>query len=264
MKSSQGIILSAKRAFRAFSRIRTKYTRPIDKNNRTLGGLIAYNEYGGYLTPISSHRRPAVKKILKGKVFEPKSIVFMRENCGSGDIIHAGAFFGDFLPGLSDALSHGAELWAFEPNPENFRCAEITVLINDLKNVRLFNYGLGAESMTAKMQIESEFGVSLGGGSMMVEDKITNGTVDVRIEKIDDIIPEERTVSILHLDVEGYEKEALAGAMKTIKRNKPILLLEDSKNAIESEWFAKNILSLGYEIKGKIHANTLLKVTKTN
>jgi hypothetical protein len=64
----------------------------------------------------------------------------------------------------------------------------------------------------------------------------------------------ERHVSIIQLDVEGFEQPALMGAMETIKRCKPILILE---NCPEPDWLAENILSLGYRISGNLHKNTV-------
>src|SRR5438046_4458528 len=95
-----------------------------------LSCFIASNEYGMYCIPQSSSDRPASKAVLASKVWEPKTIQFIRENCGTGDVVHAGMYFGDFLPGISKALAPGALLWGFEPNPENFECARCTSLLN--------------------------------------------------------------------------------------------------------------------------------------
>lgn len=237
-----------------------RVTEPKKNSIEVLGGVIAYNKYGGYFTPLSSLHRPAVQEILKGDVFEPETIKFIIRNGGHGDIVHAGTFFGDFLPGISSSLSDECKVWAFEPNPENFRCAQITCLINNLGNVELFNSGLGIKKSTANMLVELESGYKLGGASKILKETEKGKTIDVEINSIDDIIPKERSVSIIQLDVEGYEKEALIGGLRTINRCKPILILEDNNKIIETNWFAENILSLGYEINHKIHANTLLTI----
>lgn len=85
--------------------------------------IISHNEYGKYCVPKSSSIRPAARKILSGEVYEPETIEFMRVNCGDGDVVHAGAYFGDFLPALSAGMSAGGKVWAFEPNFENYYCA---------------------------------------------------------------------------------------------------------------------------------------------
>ena len=123
---------------------RTSPTQPKPgKGLDCLAGMIAYNKFGGYCLPLDSIQRPALQATLRGIVWEEQTVEFMRKNSRGGDIIHAGTYFGDFLPGLSQACDKGAVIWAFEPNPQNHRCAEITCLINGLLNVNLHNVGLG-------------------------------------------------------------------------------------------------------------------------
>ena len=235
-----------------------KFTYPISKQKFGLNGQIAYNMYGGYFVPISSQHRPAAQKILKGDIYEPNTIEFIRKNCSDGDIIHAGTYFGDFLPGISKKTSKNFKIWAFEPNVENYKCAQITILINDLDNIQLFNAGLGSSTSKVKMRVKKKDGTSLGGSSFVIDTKSNDGTIDIDIVRIDDVIPAQSNISIIQLDIEGYEKNALKGALETIKRCKPILILEDNNNIISSDWFKKNILEIGYKIDSNIHNNTVL------
>ncbi len=221
---------------------------------------IAYNKYGAYCTPISSMHRIAVQQVLKGDIYEPDTIEYMRSNCSDGDIIHAGTFFGDFLPALSSALPEGSKIWAFEPNPENYRCAEITLKLNQINNVKLINAGLGSETAKAKMQVANSSGQAMGGASKITNDSEGGKFEDIQIEAIDNIIPSNRKISILQLDVEGFEKQALEGALNTIKRCKPLIILEDNDQIIETEWFARNILSIGYHFDGMLHHNTVFRI----
>src|SRR5882672_2138462 len=110
-------------------------TNEFGSGDRVLQCRVSYNKYGGYCVPSSSVHRPAAQKILSGDVWEPDTIEFMVNHVGDGDIVHAGAYFGDFIPALSQACKPSAKLWTFEPNPENYRCALITIEINGLRNV---------------------------------------------------------------------------------------------------------------------------------
>lgn len=213
--------------------------------------IVAYNEYGGYCVPQSSSHRPAVKKILSSQVHEPDTIKYLMSNCGDGDIVHAGTFFGDFLPALSQACSPTAKIWAFEPNPENYKCARITTYINDLNNIELINAGLGERQNMQPMLTINKDGRGRGGASKILpndnnygSDRITN----IQIVTIDETIPQDRNVSIIQLDVEGYEKQALSGGLQTIRRCLPIIVVEVLKKStlLESNWFSDNILALGY------------------
>ncbi|ELR96285.1 FkbM family methyltransferase [Gloeocapsa sp. PCC 73106] len=233
-------------------RSKAKLSKPYYSSNNTLSCTIAYNKFGGYCIPRSSIHRPAAQKILKGDIHEKETIEFMTSKCGQGDIVHAGTFYGDFLPALSAACSPTAKVWAFEPNPESYRCASITIMINNLSNINLINAGLGSTKNFATLVTKDHRGVNLGGGSTIQElnsSEVDRGAITVPIVTLDEILPEDRQVSVIQLDVEGYEKQALAGAMKTIQRCLPIIILE---TVPEDSWMSENILSLGYSFNGKV------------
>jgi hypothetical protein len=83
----------------------------------------------------------------------------------------------------------------------------------------------------------------------------------VKIVAIDEVIPADRKISVLHLDVEGYEQQALTGALATIRRNRPFLILETMPS---DEWFARNLKPLGYRVDRVIPPhNTLLVPTRS-
>lgn len=220
---------------------------------------VAYNKYGAYCLPVSSQHRTLNQKILKGQVFEPDTIAFMVENAKEGDIVHAGTFFGDFLPAISRGVSEKAKIWAFEPNPESYRCAQITMMLNDIQNVSFLQGGLGETPSKMNLTNKDKKGVRLGGSSTIgVQNKEEGTTEQIDILSIDVSIPKDRIITILQLDVEGFEKQALMGALETIKRCKPILILEDDHGFTKSEWFRDNILSLNYKIAHKLHYNQVI------
>ena len=54
-------------------------------------------------------------------------------------------------------------MWAFEPNSESHRCAEVTLLLNRIDNVRLRNAGLGAAAGESLVQVANKNGRAVGG-----------------------------------------------------------------------------------------------------
>jgi FkbM family methyltransferase len=223
---------------------------------------IASNRLGTYCVPASSADRPAARAVLRGKVYERETLAFMAANCGDKDIVHAGTFFGDFLPALSTALAPHARVWAFEPNSESFRCAEITLLLNRINNVDMRNAGLGAASAPSYVLTANFLGRVLGGTSRIVS-QVRDGAVaePVEIVAIDDVVPPHREVGILQLDIEGYEQHALTGAFGTMRRCRPILILEQQPrhSFLDGEWFEDNILSMGYELAQTMHLNRVYR-----
>jgi FkbM family methyltransferase len=220
---------------------------------------VGYNRYGAYCVPLSSRHRPAATMILKGEIYEPNTIEFMRAHCATGDIVHAGTYFGDFLPGLSQACR--GKIWAFEPNLENYRCARITMLLNDLNNVELCRAGLGSARETRALLTADPDGLARGGSSTFVTGPaMPEGRIEmVPMVTIDEAVPPDRPVSIIQLDLEGFELPALEGALKTIVRCRPVILLEvlADSNLFSDEWFTNNVLKPGYRMTGTIHGNAV-------
>lgn len=222
---------------------------------------VAYNKYGGYCVPRASRRRPAARAILSGKVWESETIAFMIASCADGDVVHAGAFFGDFLPALSKGVAPNATVWAFEPNLESYRCARITLEINDLNNVVLSNAGLGAKRGTLFLQTRDRNDRALGGASRVIAGETSEAVrgEETQIRTIDETVGKRRKVSIIQLDVEGYEKEALSGGLRTIRKWRPILIFEIRPTSAlpDSKWFAERILELGYRRIENVHSNAV-------
>ena len=161
--------------------------------------------------------------ILSGLVHEPDTIRFIIAHCRSGDVVHAGAYFGDFLPACH-ALLRQRQALAFEPDAEHHFCASITVKINACRNIELTNAALGARESSGRLAIADESGRSFGGAKRLVTDSTSveelrveghaigpDSITTVRVVSVDDIVSSDRHVLVLHLDVERHEQQALSG-----------------------------------------------------
>lgn len=224
---------------------------------------IEHNSFGTYCVPEESKWRPAARKIRLGHVYESSTLSFIESRRPSGDVVHAGAYFGDFLPALSQFCESGEIVWAFEPNPTNFSCASATIALNRLDNVRLFESGLGSSHSTGLLVTTDQAGVSLGGASSVSVDENSPGTgVEISIVRLDDVVSEDRVVGLLQLDVEGFEQYALEGALQLISRCRPMLIIEvnPGDNFVDSGWFSMNIRSLGYRETANLHGNRVFEV----
>lgn len=251
-----------------------KFGRDIQRE--ILDVTICENEFGKYCVPNNTIQEGVGRIVKKGVVYEGCTVRFIRDNCEGKDVIHAGSFFGDMLPALSEKANH---LWAFEPVKENFRCSQITKILNDLKNVTLVNCALGSENQKSKIQIKRLSGESLG-GCCSIERRVKKAEAEsIKIIRLDDFLKttNSKEVSIIHLDIEGFEEKALKGSLETIQSSYPILILEAIEDQkynesliLESKWFKENIFTLGYELadfdgvmgdsgyKGRVHGNVVL------
>ena len=216
----------------------------------------AFNRYGGYCIPVAAEHRFAAQTVIAGEVWEPNTIALMIQACRGGDIVHAGTFFGDFLPALAKAA---AKVWAFEPKRENWRCASLTVSLNGLANVALYLGGLSDHAGEMALQTRDSDGVVLGGASHLEDQAPADpGAFEMTpVGTLDSLLPPDRKIAILQLDVEGHEQRALAGAMETIRRWRPILILETLP---QPAWISANLTPLGYALARHVDENAVLTV----
>lgn len=216
-----------------------------------MDSVISENVYGKYSVPNGLMHRPAVRLVSEGDVYEPKTIEFMRNMAGDGDIIHAGTFFGDFLPALSQRMNDDRKVWAFEPNPNSYENACQTVELNDLKNVTLQNFAVSNQTGEMLFRTHDAKGKPLGGHSHFVT-KQGEGVVPVSAVRLDEVVPLDRKITVLQLDVEGHEKAALKGARAIVEKWRPILVLEGFDRP---RWLRTRFPGLGYKLVGRLHAN---------
>ncbi|MHA7870855.1 MAG: FkbM family methyltransferase [Hyphococcus sp.] len=244
---------------RDFIRRRPKRTQP-PVGSSLEAHAIAYNDFGAYCVPLAAKHRPAARSIMAGRIWERATLDFIGSCDGHGDIVHAGAFFGDFFPLLSKAAGSRARVWAFEPNLSNYKAAQLTLSLNDIDNITLTRAGLGAQTGTGSLVVRNNRGLALGGASF-VDDAGTDAAAseEIDIVALDSFLPAGRSVRMIQLDVEGYEQEALAGALGVIKRDRPVLLLETLP---ETAWFEDHLAPLGYARRGRVDENHIISTNE--
>jgi len=187
----------------------------------------AKNKYGTYVIPEEISYTYTAQTIINGDVHEPTTIEFIQSV--GGNVVHAGAGFGDFLPALKDCN----RVFVFEPNPLMYQCTLQTILLNNLTNVSLYKQALGESNCKSSLKNIDESGLEMGPRSEIGE--------GIRIDmiKLDDFIVEK--IDLIHLDIEGYEFEALKGAKELIKRDKPLIVLEIDTKAVDYNNFMRSI-----------------------
>lgn len=218
--------------------------------------MIYENDYGKYSVP--DDNTSAANMIRAGKVYEPETIRFMVKSMGSGSVVQSGAYFGDFLPALGKACK--GNVYSFEPNTNNWVHASKTIEINKLDNVTVDNVALSDKDGEVTIRIAKNK-ISIGGGSHVIDgDKEGYDYQKIKTVKLDDVIKD--NISIIQLDVEGHEEQALRGGLKTIEKCKPILIVE---NKPTDEFFIKYLQPLGYRYNNrKLHMNFIIHTSEHN
>lgn len=214
------------------------------------------NKYG--LLKIPTKGSGLCWKVLNdGDIWEDDTIKFIINNSNNKGIVSAGSYVGDFLVPFSKHTS--ASILSFEPLPENIYFTMENIKLNKLNNVIFSSKALSNNNgktlikTTASGWCEDYKNSSeiLGEKAFIpksLDDK--ENTIEIECIKLDDFmmqLDKSIEISIIQLDIEGHEIEALEGARNTIKNNLPILILEEGSNTEPNNYFYHNFLkNLGY------------------
>jgi FkbM family methyltransferase len=217
-----------------------KYAPFLEDDRFSIRLLRVSHPAGIFLLPDYAEHRPVGRYLLEGALFEEKThaLVSALLQYRPGNMVHAGTFIGDMLPTFSRACS--GTVYAFEPVLENYVMAKLCVQENGLDNVILSNAGLGSSISVAKINTADEGHAHRGGASQISDHGQPTALLTIDAFKISNL-------SVIHLDVEGHELEALRGALDSIQQSAPVILIEDNERNC-----AGFLTSLGYSIAGEI------------
>ena len=146
-----------------------------------------------------------------------------------------GAQYGDYA--ILCSKVYKAKVYTFEPLPDNFKEIEENIKLNDLteKEVKAFNVALSDENKEKYITFDGDMANSIGKGKKI---RIKFRTLDSYKIKPD----------IIKIDVEGFEVNVLRGAIKTIKKYKPKIIIETHSRELE-EQVKEMLTSLVYKLK---------------
>ncbi len=148
------------------------------------------------------------------------------------DALDIGVYRGVYSYKLSKFFN---KVHSFEANPLLYPYLEKN-LKKIINNIELYNFALSDINGETKLKlpirskslfkdnIEEKY--KLGAATMHPNNSIENyKEVPIKMKKLDDIKLENK-IGFIKIDVEGHEKNVILGGLETIKRNKPILLIE--------------------------------------
>lgn len=160
-----------------------------------------------------------------------------------------GGHIGTHTLNLSRLVGENGQVYVFEPQAKMFCELTINMHLNECKNIKYFHNALGSEEKLIKMHIPKEAWTASYGPSLINEG---HGTVSLDLDvpgdttkmiRLDDLHLD--NISMIKMDVEGFEMEVIHGGKETILRNKPVLIVEiftDEKTAGR----IKEIADMGY------------------
>ncbi len=175
----------------------------------------------------------------------------IREQIKNKDIIDGGAFVGDSALVFSEYRPK--HIYCFEPTIKNQKLLNETIAMNNMDNVSVISMALSDKKGSGTINIA-------GPGSTLLAKNKTKPTQETNITTIDDFASDNNlNLGLLKLDVEGFEFNVIKGAVETLKKHKPILLISlyhRGEDFFEIKPFIEK-LDLGYKFKIVKENNTL-------
>ena len=174
---------------------------------------------------------------------------------GNSIAIEAGGHVGTLAVKLAKTCKM---LYTFEPVKSTYNLLKNNMELNcEDEKYTIFNKGLGESNKTEKISWispEGSGGVGLTNNFIEPADQLKNSD-DIEIITIDSLCLDE--LDYIKIDVEGYEENVINGGIETIKKFKPLIILECYESfspLIEAslEFVMKKydfLIRLGYEVK---------------
>ncbi len=163
-----------------------------------------------------------VISVLSGKDYPMKKYL----NLGNNPIIvDIGAFIGDFDLYCKTLYSEST-IFAFEPNPSNFKMLNLNIKSNNIKNIFLINQAVSNKTGMCKLyfQESNQNEGNIYEGTNFVDVKQTNLEIFCKKYKLE-------AIDILKLDCEGAEFDILSSLPKNVSINNLVIeyhLFKDS------------------------------------
>lgn len=174
-----------------------------------------------------------------------------------------GSYNGLFSIAIGSRFQY-AEIYAFEPNPINYRRLEKNIELNKLENIKPFNIGISdlegstdfyiqaGEKMTTVSSYKNSFTLKHTIGEIE-KIKVETNTLDNLLDELH-LVPD-----LIKIDVEGHELAVLNGGKRMLREYKPTILCEIFTKKFQSEheyqepaneaWLIDQLLkSLGYKV----------------
>ena len=189
-------------------------------------------------------------QIRKGEPWEPWLFdVYNKYLTKESVVIEAGCHIGTHTMVISDLCK---TLYCFEPLPSSKKLLESNVLLNGRNNVAVCDFALGESYYKAEIGWSGEANKGATGISKNNAydtpswAKEMSEKIEVNVMPIDNLRLDK--LDFIKADVEGFEINLINGGIETIKKYKPIILIEWwNKDEIKEDF--KMLLDIGYKLE---------------
>jgi len=163
-----------------------------------------------------------------------EGLAFFRAYLKEGDIVvDVGANIGDTVLASAVQVGHTGHVTGIEAHPRTFRFLEENIRLNKAANVTVIHSAVGDESGTVRFS-DSRYDDM---------NQVNHGSLEVPINRLDDLVPTSAPVALLKVDVEGYERHVFRGAPRLLAQAECVYFEVGEKMCTEFGYTSKEIIA---------------------
>lgn len=187
---------------------------------------------------------PGDRKLYIAGVYERRTTqILMRECAKGGTALDLGAHIGYFTLLLASITKDGGRVFSFEPNPFNAEKIRRMLAANHMEYVTLIEAGVSDHSGSMAFTVEATGSM----GSLVSSPAVSASSVQVSVVSLDALDAEQSlgNVSVIKMDIEGAEVEAIRGMKRLLERCRPVIVCEWHPHRV-SAGYQETFGSVGY------------------
>jgi FkbM family methyltransferase len=161
------------------------------------------------------------------RTYEAATLHFMDQHLKPGSVyVDVGANIGMMTLHAARIVGTQGHVYSFEPHPDTFRRLGRNIELNGIGNITTFNFALGAVGDEREIYAFPEVNI---GRASLIRDEGSQLVGAVKVRTLDEVL-NDVPVSMMKIDVEGFEAEVLRGALESIRRYRPLMIVEVIKS----------------------------------
>jgi FkbM family methyltransferase len=168
--------------------------------------------------------------VLRGHPYDPGIAAIFNRYVKSGmAVVDIGANIGCFTMLLASLVGPSGLVVAVEPNPENIKLLEASRRVNGFDQVLVIQAAAGRQTGLLALNVSHSNGMT---GDLPGKFDAIFASRPVPCFALDAILPKDRRISVIKIDTEGAELNALIGLSETIDHDRPMIVSEFSPGTL--------------------------------
>lgn len=166
--------------------------------------------------------------LAKYSAYEPANTNWITDtfDYGSGGFfVDVGANFGWYTCLFGKISGKSGQLVAFEPDTKNLSLLNSNIKLNEIENVKIIEAAVGEKTGTSYLRFAPDSNPGMHSLVQLPHTTLDPSGREISIVTLDDALkPFAGRISLLKIDIEGFEIDAFLGATETLSRCEKILV----------------------------------------